>query len=149
MNRFLSLVVIAALTGCGASALSTHARAASVAGVTLGTVRPVILQHFEQSLGGCQDAACISRQVEQHQAVLFSYNASRAALSTWVEAIALAHAADSQGVTTDALGRAAAGFLAAYVDMVDAGHIIELELPAVPPEVRIIVSGLAPRGDAT
>lgn len=137
-----ALIALALLTGCGASALQVNARAAIVAGETLGSTRTVLVAHLRSELEACQDMACIERTAQSHTAALAAYESARSALAIWVESIALAHAANSEGgASLSAVLSAAQAFVGAYGELATAYNAAGIELPALPTEVRSALGG--------
>lgn len=121
------------LSSCGASALQDNARAATVAGLVLREARGVILSQAESQMQACGDVACVEQRFATFNQLIAGYNTCRVALTVWVESIALAHAAGSDGGASMrdvvAAGRA---FLTAYADLQLAGSQGGIELPSPP-----------------
>jgi len=91
------------LAGCGASAVQSHARAATIVGLTLTETRATLLdaraadldavEHSTEGLGAEARLAAVEARAERWRPALVAWEATRAGLAAWVEAIALAHAA--------------------------------------------------------
>lgn len=134
-----ALIALALLTGCGASALQTNARAAIVAGETLGSTREVLVTHLRSALQECQTMECVESVAQSHTAALAGYETARAALAAWVESISLANAADSEGgAGLSQVLDAARAFIAAYAEMATAYQGAGIDLPSLPPVVSAL-----------
>jgi len=136
-----------ACTGCGAGAIATQARAATIATVALEGAHRVALDVTDQRLAECGDEACAARVGETLAPVTLAYEAARAGLGTWVEAIRIAQVAGEDGDVVLALLTAAARWIADLWPPLVAAleDVAEVDLPELPPLVTGLLAGLAGR----
>ena len=138
------------LQGCGASAIGTHARVAQGIGLSLGgamdvatSARAAELDRIERETEGQpgpERVAALRAEAENWQPVAHALDVTRGVLSSYVEAIALAHAVDN-GDPTPQLISLAARLVSLWDPLVrllgDAG----ITLAPLPDELAAIVGG--------
>lgn len=139
-----ALVLGLACTGCGAGAIATQARAATIATVALEGAHRVALNVTDQRLAECEDEACAARVGEALAPVTLAYEAARAGLGTWVEAIQIAQVAGEDGDVVLALLTAAARWIADLWPPLVAAieDVADVDLPELPPLVTGLLAGL-------
>ena len=98
-----AVAVVASLAGCGASAISTHARVATVVGMSLGEVRGVLVvarradldavAERTEGLGREASLAAVEARASRWTPVFQGVEDARILVGTWIDALALALAA--------------------------------------------------------
>ncbi len=137
---WLGLGVIA--SGCGASALTAQARAATIVGVGLGGAGQEIHDERAAALDACHDVDCETATASAWAPAVAAYESARAALSTWIEALDVARAAgaddgDVLGALFVAVTRLARGWNA----LAEALRGVGVPLPDLPPAVVALLGG--------
>lgn len=141
------------VAGCGTSAIGTHARAAQASGTALSEAREVLLTRHREALeaasvetaGQARDVR-VRRIRDEHARWTPAgemMDVARAALRSWVSAIALAHAADDGNTWTPHLLRAAARLAQLWNPLVRALAALGVEAPEMPPGMRALVDAAA------
>lgn len=149
----MRLALVAALmlaTGCGASAVSTHARAATIAAVaTQGAARMVRDATLADAAASCPDTAdddadraCIATVRPKWAPADAAVASTRAALLGWVEALTIAQAADDGADLWSPLGVAAARLLVEYESLTRTLDALGVDLPALPAPVLTLARAL-------
>jgi len=136
------LTLAAWCSGCGASALRSHAVAAHVAGVLLDGAHDSATTYVEHELDACVtalDDACVDRVVQRMAPVSVAMSAAEALWSTWVSMIEVAHLSGSSDGLLGALVSMAARALRSYVELGVALEGLGLHLPELPPLVLAYV----------
>lgn len=138
------LVLVAShCSGCGASALSLHYRAATVATVAVDGAHRVAIAETHARLDACgADVACAEAVGHDMAPVGLAVDASRTALSVWVDALELAQAAGEDGDVLGALLVAGARWLALWDPLAAALRSVGLEVPDLPPLVTGLLGGV-------
>ena len=151
MLLVLALGAAVACTGCGASALAGQARAASVVGVGLGSMRQELHDARAHDLDGCAAAAdtdaCLDTREAAWAPVVALYESARATLSTWIEAIDVARVAgDDDHDVIGALVVAAVRLARQWRELAAALHAAGVEVPTIPASLAAL---LPPDGGST
>jgi hypothetical protein len=137
------------LSGCGASAVQTHARAATIAAVaTQGAARAVADGAARDAVDSCPDTAdddadraCVAAARVRWAPADAAIGTTRAALLAWVEALDVARLAGDGADLWAPLGLAAARLLAEYARLSAVLAPLGVEMPALPPLVLSLVGG--------
>lgn len=135
----LAVALAAQCVGCGASAVRTHAQAATIAAVaTQGAARMVA----SASVAECPDTpdddadrACVSAALVRWAPADAAVGSTRAALLAWVEALDVARLAGEDADLWAPLAVAAARLLAEYERLRVTLGELDVDLPALPPLV--------------
>jgi hypothetical protein len=136
-----TLLLAALHSGCGASALQTQARAATVATVALEVAHRATMEETERRLEACGDVAC-TQDVERSMApIALAYEAARVSLVGWVEALQVAAVAGDDGDVIAALLTAGARWLALWDPLAAALAGVGVEVPRLPPLVTGLLGG--------
>jgi hypothetical protein len=128
----LLLWLAAALSGCGASALRDHARAASAASVAVVGAHEVILATCGRELEACADVACVDQVHERCAIAGSARDLTSEAVGGYADAIEIAAIAggDDPGVLAT-LASAAALALARWATVAAALAPLGAELPSL------------------
>lgn len=125
--------------GCGASAVGTNARAATVATVALQGVHRLAAEGERTELAACAGVPC-THEVETRWAPIgLAHDATRAAIAGWLEALEVARLADAGADLWSPLAIMAARYLAQWDALVLALHSVGVDVPPLPPFVRELV----------
>ena len=136
-----TLLLAALHSGCGASALQTQARAATVATVALEGAHRATMEETERRLEACGDVAC-TQDVERAMApIALAYEAAHVSLVGWVEALQVAAVAGDDGDVIAALLTAGARWLALWDPLAAALAGVGVEVPRLPPLVTGLLGG--------
>ncbi len=147
----LCLLLAPAVVGCGASALAGQARAASVVGVGLGSMRQELHDARAHDLEGCATAAdtdaCLDTREAAWAPIVAIYESARATLSTWIEAIDVARVAggDDHDVIA-ALVVAAVRLARQWRELAAALEAAGVHVPTIPASLAAL---LPPDGGST
>ncbi len=134
--------VLSMCGGCGGGALQTHASVATVTGVTLRGVRGVLHDARDAHLEQCTTEACLDEEEPRWAGALVAYESAREALSIYVEAIGLAHAAESDQDVLMALLRALAHVATRYNSLAAALRGVGVDAPPMPSAVAALLEVL-------
>ena len=135
------LLVALPLTGCGASALRTHATVGTVAAVAVASTAPLVEPACAVALTDCHgDAACVDRTGDVCLAASRAHDAARAGVSAYLDAIEVAALAD-EGEVLPALATGLRGLAALWEAARVALEPLHVELPALPPVVLTLLGG--------
>ncbi len=139
------------LSGCGASAIQSHARAATAVGVTLTEARATLLDAraadldaVERETDGQEPAArlaAVDARSDMWAPALAGWNLCREAASTWVESIALAHAAGGGEDLLAPVFRLAVRVLALWPPVVALASELGADLPRLPDVLSGLLGG--------
>jgi hypothetical protein len=126
------LAVATLLSGCGASALRDHARAASVASVAVVSAHDVIVATCGRELESCADVACVDQVHERCAIAGSARDLTSEAVGGYADAIEIAALAggDDPGVLAT-LASAAALALARWATVTAALAPLGVELPSL------------------
>lgn len=137
----LALGLALGSSGCGASALRTHASIGTVAAVTVASTAPLVAPACDAALTACHgDAACIESTGERCLAASRAHDGVRAGVSAYLDAIEVAALAD-EGEVLPALATALRGLAALWEATRVALEPLHVELPALPPVVLTLLGG--------
>lgn len=139
MPRTVALAaLLAVLSGCGASALRTHAVGAIGATVTMEAAREAILASADQHLARCGEGppdarpACFEAAARDARGAASAYDAARLALSAWRDAIEVAAIARDDASSLEWLVQAAMRFAALWRALRASARGVELSDPLIP-----------------
>lgn len=139
----LLLVALPLASGCGASALRTHATVGTVAAVVVASTAPLVAPACDVALTDCQgDAACVDRAGDACLAASRAHDAARAGVSAYLDAIEVAALAD-EGEVLPALATGLRGLAALWEAARVALAPLHVELPPLPPVVLTLLGGAA------
>lgn len=125
-------VAVLALSGCGASALSTHATIAVGLEASLGVSRGLIAPACDVSLTACHgDQACIDGVARDCRSAVAAWEVGHAAVLGYVEALQAASLAD-EGSVLDALAMVLATTARTWAATVAALATVGVTLPSIP-----------------
>lgn len=120
------------LSGCGASALQTHATIAVAMEAGLGVSRPLLAPACDVAATSCAaDAVCLEGVARDCRAAVASWEVTHAAVLAYVEALQAADLAGDEGVLP-ALGMVLAASSRAWASTVAALALVGVTLPALP-----------------
>lgn len=133
----------ATLSGCGASALQTQARAQLAAGTLLAAAGDVEREARRAELAECVDQAretgdraageaCVASVERAHAPFHLAHDSSRSSLVLWVEATELAERAGGGDELLGPVVQAAARFLLTYDPIAEAMRQLGLDAPPLP-----------------
>lgn len=132
----LASVLASTCSGCGAGAIATQARAATIATVALEGVHRLAMTETERRLDECADVACTTDVETAMAPVALAYETTRAGLVAWTDAIRLAQVAGDDGDVLGALLVAAGRWLDLWPPLVAAfERATGLDVPDLPPLV--------------
>lgn len=136
------LVVLATSTGCGASALSTHATIGTVAVASVEGSVPLIEAGCDVALTGCHGSAeCLERVATQCRDARSAWSAARSSVLAYLAAIEVMSHAD-EGAVLPALGSLLRSMAHAYDAARVALAILHVELPPLPAAAVPILAAL-------
>lgn len=147
----LSAIAVASqLTGCGASAIRTHATAATVAAVaTQGAAHLVEDATAADAVASCPDTpddvadrACVARLRERWAPADVAIAATRAALLAWVEALSIAQAAGDGADLWQPLGMAAARLVLGWERLAAVLRELDVDIPPLPDAVLVLARAI-------
>lgn len=137
----LLLVALPLASGCGASALRTHATVGTVAAVAVASTAPLVAPACDVALTDCHgDAACVDRTGDACLAASRAHDAARAGVSAYLDAIEVAALAD-EGEVLPALATGLRGLASLWEAARVALAPLHVELPALPPVVLTLLGG--------
>ena len=140
----LMLLVGSLLGGCGASALQSHATAATVITVAAQGAGDVAVASVELAAQRCQDAPCVERVREAGAVVAVTHESLRIAALTYREAVEVAAAAQEGDALLSALVTALARVVVQWDALVAVlRERLDADLPSLPPVVRSMLDALA------
>lgn len=132
------------VTGCGASALQSHATAATVITVAAQGAGDVAVASVEHAAQQCSDAACVERVREAGAVVAVTHESLRIAALTYREAVEVAAAAQEGDTLLSALVTALARVVVQWDALVAVlRERLDADLPSLPPAVRSMLDALA------
>jgi len=118
-------------TGCGASALRTHATIATIAAGTLASTAPLVAPACDAALAGCDGgAACIDSTAERCRVAAVAAEGALVATRGYIDAIDVASLAD-EGLVLPALLSLASALAARWAEVVAALAGVGVTLPAL------------------
>lgn len=128
-----AVLVIAALPGCGASALRTHARVAVVASSALAVSHATLVETCAALRDSCAgDAACIAPHRERCEDAAVAQDGARDAVAAYIGALEVAHLADGEADVLGALMLALDVARRAWEGAARALAALGIALPALP-----------------
>lgn len=138
------------VSGCGAGALATQARAATIVGVGLGSIGQELHDERATALDACEADAvplhCESERTSAWAPAVAAYESARAALSTWIEALDVARqAGEPDGDLLGALFVAVSRLARQWDALAAALRGVGVDVPDLPP----VVAGLLGAGAAS
>lgn len=137
----------ATLSGCGASALTSHATAATVLTVATAGASELAVESVQMALDQCSDEPCIARVEEAGRVVTVAQEGLRLATLTYREAVEVAAAAESGDDLLSALVAALARVVREWDALVAVlREQLSADLPMLPASVRAMVDALAGGG---
>jgi|GEM_PF-2028160 len=136
----LAMVLSGGLAGCGASALATQARAATIAGVAMGSVGQELHDERAHALDACHDTACEDSTTGAWAPAVAAYESARAALTTWIEALDVARqAGEPDGDILGALFVAVSRIAREWNQLAAALRGVGVEMPDLPPALAALL----------
>lgn len=144
----LVLVALWLTSGCGATALQTQARAATVTASTLTLAQQAVSDARSHALDRVEEEhpddpehdAAVLEEAARWRPVGAALDSARDALLTWVQSIELAHLAGSDGVELLDLVPLVARVVLLYADVVELSASLGVEIPALPAIVTSLAS---------
>ncbi len=141
LGALLAVSLALGASGCGASALRTHATIATVASASLGAAAPLVAPSCDLALSSCAGAEqCIAETVDRCRIATAAAEGLIASTSLYIDAIDAAALAD-EGLVLPALlalaGALARGWAAAVAQLASVG----VTLPGLPPIVGELLVG--------
>lgn len=128
----LALIVGLGASGCGASALRTHATIATVASVAVASAAPAVPVACEASLTACHgEAPCVTETAERCKVAASAADGLVAAVRGYVDAVEVASYAD-EGSVLPALLAAWSGLVRLWPTVVAVLAAIGVTVPALP-----------------
>ncbi len=128
----LALLVVLGASGCGASALRTHATIATVASVAVASAAPAVPVACEAALTACHgEAPCVAETAERCRAAASATDGLVAAVRGYVDAVEVASYAD-EGSVLPALLAAWGGLVRLWPTVVAVLAAIGVTVPALP-----------------
>jgi len=128
-------------TGCGASALRTHATIATVASASLGAAAPLVAPSCDLALVQCAHAEpCVTETAERCRVAAAATEGLIASTALYIDAIDAAALAD-EGLVMPALLALAVALARGWAAAVAALAGVGVTLPALPPIVGSLVGG--------
>jgi hypothetical protein len=116
-------------TGCGGSALRTHATIATIAAGTLASTAPLVAPACDAALSGCDGAAaCIDSTAERCRVAAVAAEGALVATRGYIDAIDVASLAD-EGLVLPALLSLASALAARWAEVVAALAGVGVALP--------------------
>jgi hypothetical protein len=142
----LILLACGELYGCGASALSTQARAATIVSIGLGSVGQELGDERTTALDACHDTDCESTTTSAWAPAVAAYESARAAMTTWIDALDVARqAGEPDGDVIGALFVAVSRLAREWNQLAAALRGVGVEVPDLPPAiVALLGAGGAP-----
>lgn len=136
------LVLVASVTqGCGASALSTQARAATIVSVGLSSVGHELHDERAQALDACHDTDCESTTASAWAPAVAAYESARTALTTWIDALDVARqAGEPDGDVLGALFVAVSRLARQWNELATALRALNVDMPDLPPALAVLLS---------
>jgi hypothetical protein len=137
-----ALVLVAFLgSGCGASALRTHATIGTVAAVTLGGAAPLVAPACDAALTACQrEPQCIAETAERCRLASASFDGLAVVTRSYLDAIEVASMAD-EGEVLPALMAGLSRLVVRWGEVVALLGRFGVELPALPTAASSLLSG--------
>lgn len=128
------------LAGCGASALSTQARAATIVGVGLSSVGQELHDERAQALDACHDTDCESTTTSAWAPAVAAYESARTALTTWIDALDVARqAGEPDGDILGALFVAVSRLAREWNALAAALRGVGVDMPDLPPALAVLL----------
>lgn len=140
-----AICALAALTGCGASALRTHSTIATVARVSVVTAGEAIARTCEVALSRCTDEACIERTSADCTVAGTAAEAAIDGVRAYVDVIEVAALADEGQVAAslDLAVQTMARLYEALRDALASLPSLGVTLPPLPPIAVAVLRALA------
>jgi hypothetical protein len=137
-----ALVLVAFLgSGCGASALRTHATIATVASIAIGGAAPLVAPTCDAALTACHgEAQCVSETAERCRVAGASVDGLALATRAYIDAIEVASMAE-EGETLPALMTGLSRLVVRWGEVVALLGRFGVELPALPAMASSLLSG--------
>lgn len=128
----LALLVVLGASGCGASALRTHATIATVASVAIAAAAPSVPAACDAALTTCRgEVACVTETAERCRVAARATDGLVAAVRCYVDAVEVASYAD-EGSVLPALLAAWDGLVRLWPTVVAVLAAIGVTVPALP-----------------
>ena len=128
-------------SGCGASALRTHATIGAVAQVTMSTTRELVPAGCDAALTACHgDASCIDRTAGDCRIAATAYDSALAGVRAYLDAVQVAAMGD-EGLVLPALLVGLAGLAHLWESTRAALAGVGVTLPALPPIALELLAG--------
>lgn len=138
----VALVLVAFLgTGCGASALRTHATIGSVAAVALGQAAPLVAPACDVALAGCHgEVACVTETAERCRVASGAVEGLVVVTRGYLDAIEVASLAD-EGEVMPALLTGLSRLVVRWAEVVALLGRFGVALPALPDVAATMIGG--------
>lgn len=132
LDLALALLVVLGASGCGASALRTHATIATVASVAIAAAAPSVPAACDAALTTCRgEVACVTETAERCRVAARATDGLVAAVRGYVDAVEVASYAD-EGQALPALLAAWSGLVRLWPTVVAVLAAIGVTVPALP-----------------
>jgi hypothetical protein len=137
-----ALVLVAFLgSGCGASALRTHATIATVASIAIGGAAPLVAPTCDAALNACHgEAQCVSETAERCRVAGASVDGLALATRAYIDAIEVASMAE-EGETLPALMTGLSRLVVRWGEVVALLGRFGIDLQALPALASSLLSG--------
>lgn len=128
----LLLVACLGASGCGASALRTHATIATVASIAVGGAAPLVAPACEAAMSSCQrEPACLTETAERCRVASRAMDGAVAGVRGYIDAVEVASLAD-EGAALPALLAGWQALARLWPTVVAALAAFGVALPALP-----------------